>query len=60
MKSNEIMQALNLLRSKDTMNFCSKLASVYEFIKLVKADIIESAIVESDLCINQNGKVLSH
>lgn len=60
MKSNEIMQALNLIRSKETMNFCSKLASVYEFIKLVKADIIDAAIVETGLSINDTGKVLQY
>lgn len=59
MKSNEILQALNLLKSKQSTNFCSKLSYVYEFIKLVKNDIIDSAIVETDLTINDAGKVLS-
>lgn len=58
MKSNEILHALRLIKSKETINFCSKLSSIFCFIQSIKADIKEAAIVESGLTINQYGKLM--
>lgn len=58
MKSIEILQVLNLTKSKETTSYCSKLANVFEFIKLVKDTLIEAAIVETGLTINSRGKLV--
>lgn len=58
MKNTEIMQVLNLTKNKQTTNYCSKLANLFEFIKLLKDTIIEAEIVDTDLTINQYGKLV--
>jgi hypothetical protein len=58
MKNTEILQVLNLTKNKQTTNYCSKLANLFEFIKLLKDTIIEAEIVDTDLTINQYGKLV--
>ncbi len=58
MKTNEILHALKLTKSKETTIYCTKLANVFEFVKLVKDNIIDAAIIENDLTIDCNGKLL--
>jgi hypothetical protein len=59
MKTTEILTALNLTKRKETTNFASKLASLFTFLKEIKKDIKEAGIVETDLTINQWGKMLT-
>lgn len=56
MKANEILQVLNLGKNKETINYCSKLANLFEFLKKVKPDIIKAEIDINDYTINQAGK----
>jgi len=58
MKQAEILQALRLTKSKETNNYCSKLASIFEFIKVVKDTIKEAAIVLTGCTINSRGKLM--
>jgi len=48
MKSNEILKAIGLPKSKYNNAHCSKLASVYSLLKEVKGDIISAEIVGSE------------
>lgn len=56
--SNEILQALRLSKSKEVMNFCSKLASIFIFLTSIKDMIIEAAIIGTGFTIDKDGKLL--
>jgi DNA polymerase III sliding clamp (beta) subunit (PCNA family) len=60
MKTNEILTALKLQKNRETTAFAAKLAMLFEFVKVNQSDIKDAAIVETDLNINDNGKVLSN
>jgi hypothetical protein len=58
MKSNEILQALNLTKSKETTMYCTKLAMLFDFFKLVKDTIVKVDVLETNLTIDSNGKLI--
>ena len=59
MKSNEILEALKLIKNQRTNYYCGKLASVFEFLKKINKDVIGSGIIETGLSINDEGKALT-
>lgn len=59
MKSTEILQALGLTKEKGTTAYCTKLSMVFEFIKAAMTFIKQVVILETDITINQYGKIIS-
>lgn len=59
MKTNEILSALNLQRNKQTSLFCSSLSNIFSFLVSNKREIKYAEIVETDLNINNNGKLFT-
>ncbi len=57
MKTNGILTALKFDRNKNTAAFAAKLSSYFLFAKEIKADIKEVAITETDLSLNEAGKL---
>jgi len=58
MTSTQILQVLNLTKNKQTTNFCSKLASLFIFIKLIIQDAFLAEISGNDFTIDDNGKLM--
>lgn len=49
MKSNEILKAFNLPKTKETSAHCSKLSAIYSLFKEIHADILTAEIVEQNV-----------
>lgn len=56
--ANEILTALKLQRNKNTIAYASKLASYFSFVQTIKADIKEAVITDTDLTVNDAGKLM--
>lgn len=59
MKSTEILSALKLTKNKNTTTFCSVLASIFAFIKMIAKEITWKGLSEPTYTLDQYGKVLT-
>lgn len=59
MKANEILSALKLDKTKETMNFCGKLSNLFALLKLIVCDIVKAVIMEGEFTVSQAGKLLT-
>ena len=60
MKANEILSALDLIRGKETILFCSNLYKIFSFLNSIREDIKEAQVVETDLIISDKGQILTY
>lgn len=59
MKSTDILSVLKLTRNKHTTAFCSVLASIFAFIKMIAKEITWKELSEPTYTLDQYGKVLT-